>query len=74
MRYKDSTYANIGKICNSLRAENSSLLPAFHAITGCDTTSFFYQRGKTIPFRTAMKKGKLNLLESLGSNLPESYR
>lgn len=33
-------------IANSLGADKASALPMFHALTGCDTVSFFARRGK----------------------------
>lgn len=36
----------INAICNHLGEPRSSALPAFHAFTGCDTTSSFLGRGK----------------------------
>ena len=42
-------------------------LPKFHALTGCDTTAYFYFRGKTKPWERASKVlGGLKLIDQLG--------
>lgn len=43
---KTLTYLPVHSIAESLGEEKSSALPMFHALTGCDTVSFFYGRGK----------------------------
>ena len=40
------SYININTICVSLGEARSRSLPVFHALTGCDTTSSFYGKGK----------------------------
>ena len=37
---------SINHICDSLGVDKCVALPAFHAFTGCDTTSQFYGKGK----------------------------
>ena len=41
----------------------------FHAISGCDTTSYFYRAGKTTPFRKAVDENKMHLISSLGNDI-----
>ena len=61
MQYEHTadTYADINMINMYLGANIVSYLPHYHALSGCDTTSFFYNRGK-IP---TLKKIVLNLLK-----------
>ena len=40
------SYININTICVSLGEARSRSLPVFHALTGCDTTSSCYGKGK----------------------------
>ncbi len=43
---KTFSYLSINHLCLSLGEQKSCSLPLFHAITGCDTTSAFYGKGK----------------------------
>ena len=46
------------------------LLPAFHSITGCDTTSYFFRAGKCRIFKKVVKEEwKLGLLGSFGQKV-----
>ena len=45
-KYGNEKYANIGTICAYFGEEICLSLPGFHAITGSDTTSYFYRIGK----------------------------
>ena len=64
--YQNNTFSNLRKVADALG--NSALyLPKFHALTGCDTTSYFYFRGKTKPWeRTLKAPGSLKLIDALG--------
>ena len=42
------------------------LLPQFHALTGCDTTSYFFRVGKKTPFKKAVGSEMLYLNCELG--------
>ena len=46
MKYDHDKYAKIDAICKFLGGDLCSSLPAIHALSGCDTTSFFYRVGK----------------------------
>ena len=39
-------HIHINAVCNYLGKEKSTVLPAFHSFTGCDTTSSFFGKGK----------------------------
>ena len=43
---KNSTYYNINSISSSFGSEKCKGLPFFHAMTGCDSTSYFFNQGK----------------------------
>ena len=44
---KNFTYFHVNHICNTLGKDKSEALPVFHSLTGCDTASSFFMRGKT---------------------------
>ena len=44
---KHFRYTAAHAIASSLGADKSRVLPAFHAVTDCDTVSFFGWKGKT---------------------------
>ena len=65
--YDAEKYADVGAICDFLEEDVCLALPAFHTITGCDTTSYFYRAGKLRVFKKVnADKTKLNLLDALG--------
>lgn len=51
--FKNNTlrYVNVNQIFNTLGEDLCRALPGFHAFTGCDTTSSFFNKGKLVPFR-----------------------
>ena len=53
-------YIPVHTIAAHLGPAKSSALPAFHALTGCDTTSSFFGKGKKLPRQCGMPF--LNLL------------
>ena len=68
LKYETDKYADIGAICDYFGKNIALLLPVFHSITGCDTTSYFFRAGKckqencerrmeTWPIDISMKKG-----------------
>ncbi len=66
LKYDAEKYADTGVICDSFGSDICSVCSAFHAITGCDTTSYFYRTGKLRIFKKVLAdKTKLGLLESL---------
>ena len=69
LKYDTNSYANIGTVCKYLGNTVSRNILQYHAITGCDTTSFFYRIGKISPFKEVLKKSScLGLIECLGKN------
>ena len=50
--------------------EICAILPAFHAFTGCDTTSSFVRRGKTGPLKLLLKnQNHLEVFKELGKSI-----
>ena len=69
LKYDTNSYANIGTVCKYLGNTVSRNILQYHAITGCDTTSFFYRIEKISPFKEILKKPSyLGLIECLGIN------
>ena len=61
-------YADLRCIADSL-GDSACYLPQFHSLTGCDTTSLFYFRGRTKPWDRAMKSpGAFQLIKDLGNS------
>ena len=67
MKHQKDKFADINNIVQKLGTSNSLLLPQFHAISGCDITSFFFYKRRKIPFKKAHSSGLLSLLDTLGS-------
>ena len=58
--------------CEFFGQELCRALPAFHAISGCDTTSYFFRAGKVRVFKKLIgNPKKCALLNSLGKGLSE---
>lgn len=57
-------YFNIGEIYENLPAGSVSALLPFHALTGCDTTSFIYNHSKKAAWKVFLQHHKL--LSSIG--------
>ena len=65
--YQSNTFADLQKFAESLGSA-AMHLPTFHSLTGCDTTSYFYFRGKTAPWERAIKSTlSFELIEDLGN-------
>ena len=67
MQIDHNKYVNVGKIAQLLDESTCLQLPAFHSLTGCDTTSYFYRSSKISVFEKARKNKSLHLLEQLGN-------
>ena len=67
MKYDHNKYADISEICKFLGPKICGVLPAVHALTGCDTTSYFFKVGKVKVLKKLMKaERKADLLTDLG--------
>ena len=67
IKHGGGKYADVEEMCRNIGWDNSQLLMNYHAISGCDTTSYFFRAGKLNPFRKALEKNKLYLISNLGN-------
>ena len=65
MKIDTERFVNIKTIAENLPEDAINCLPAYHSITGCDTTSYPFGVGKVRPWTKALKKKKIKLLEDL---------
>ena len=66
-KYDTEKYADVSAICDFLGKDTCLACPSFHALTGCDTASYFYRTGKLRTFKKVLAdKTWLILLKSLG--------
>jgi len=56
----------ISKVCKSYGKVICDVLPSYHSITRCDTTSYPYKVGKVTPFKKIVAQGKFTSLNSVG--------
>ncbi len=68
MRIDKEKYVYVNNVCNHYGSEVCKALPAYHSITGCDTTSFPFNVGKVKPFKNMVKESNAKLLFKLGEN------
>ena len=69
MKVDHNKYVDIEKIVRHIGIEIASYLPQLHALTGCNTTSFFYRTGKIKVLRKCIKNGtQVGILSCLGKN------
>ena len=66
MRIDKERFIDISKIYEFYGSDVCSALPAFHSLTGCDTTSYPFSCGKIKPFKKMIKLKKFNLIEDFG--------
>ena len=57
LKYETDKYADIGAICDYFGKNIALTLPAFHSITGCDTTSYFLRAVKMQNFQESCERG-----------------
>ena len=65
----DDRYASVKKVVEYFGDDVCKVLPAYHSITGCDTTSFPYGVGKIQPLKKMRHKGKVHLLTEMGKSI-----
>ena len=66
MKYDYEMFADIDLIVKFLCTTICGILPAFHSITGCDTTSYFLRAGKVRVFINMLKSpNSCKLLQAL---------
>ena len=66
MKTARDSFVEISKISSHYREAACNILPAFHSITGCDTTSYPYNVGKVKPFKMMISKDNSSNLNSFG--------
>ena len=66
MKTARDSFVEISKISSHYGEAVCNILPAFHSITGCDTTSYPYNVGKIKPFKKMISKDKSSYLNSFG--------
>ncbi len=66
MKVSHESFLNISLICDKISLEACNILPAFHSITGCDTTSFPFIARKVFPWKKLMKIRSFDLLSTIG--------
>ena len=67
MKISDKRFIKISTIVNYLGLSISLVLPQYHVITGCDTTSYFYGIGKIKPLKKLMQaESKVSYITRLG--------
>ena len=69
MKIGHERFVNIESICAKIGTEAGAILPAYHSITGCDTTSFPFGIGKLKPWKKIVKLKSYSLLSNFGSTL-----
>ncbi|KAG1675715.1 hypothetical protein GQR58_014542 [Nymphon striatum] len=69
MKIGHERFVNIESICAKIGTEACAILPAYHSITGCDTTSFPFGIGKLKPWKKMIKLKCYSLLNNFGSTL-----
>ncbi len=70
MNIDQESFVNINAICSHIGSEACNILPAFHSITGCDTTSFPFRVGKVAPWKKLVKTRSYDLLSTFGTRVP----
>ena len=65
----DHRYVSVNKLTTHFGDELCEVLPAYHSITGCDTTSFPFRIGKIKPIKKMVKWEKSYLLSELGRSV-----
>ena len=68
MLYDNDNYADIKQITSHLGNDISLSLPQFHSVTGCDTTSYFFNHGKVSIFKKILSNPfHVELIKEIGS-------
>eukprot|EP00794_Sanderia_malayensis_P016276 gene16276-biopygen13830 len=67
LKYDNDKFVDIGGICDAIGPDMCNVLPAIHALSGCDTTSYFFKVGKVKVLKKLLNAPeKCRLLEGLG--------
>ena len=70
MKIDHEKYVNVDRLVKYYGTDLCSVLPQFHAITGCDTTAYKFRVGKVNTFKKIVKNEKLRLfLHNVGKEV-----
>ena len=58
MNIAKKRYLDIGHFCNAYGKEMCDVLPGYHSVTGCDTTSYPFKVGKIKPLKKMKSQDK----------------
>ena len=64
MKIDHQNFVNIAAISDHISSEACNILPDFHSITGCDTTSFPFRFGIVASWKKLMKMRLFDLLST----------
>ena len=67
MNIDSERYVNFNTIQDHFGELVCNILPAYHSLIGCDTTSYAAKRGKVRPLNKLIKRKREELLETFGS-------
>ena len=69
MKYDINKYASINKLYEYYGPSVCANISKYHALTGCDTTSYFFNVGKTSPFEKMLENSEsLDWISELGTS------
>ena len=74
MKTNPGSFVDIEKNCNVFGNGICHVLPGFHSITGCDTTSYPFGVGKMSCFKKMRCLSKMHLLQDVRKNIDSFKR
>ena len=74
MKTNPRSFVDIEKNCNVFGNGICQVLPGFHSITGCDTTSYPFGVGKMSCFKKMRCLSKIHLLQDVRKNIDSFKR
>ena len=74
MKTNPGIFSDIKIICNFFGNGICQILPGFHSITRCDTTSYPFGVGKICTFKKMRRLSKMYLLQDVGKNIDSFKR
>ena len=74
MKTNPGSFVDIEKNCNVFGNGIFQVLPGFHSITGCDTTSYPFGVGKMSCFKKMRCLSKMHLLQGVRKNIDSFKR
>ena len=74
MKTNPGIFIDIKTIFNFFGNRICQILPRFHTITGCDTTSYLFDVGKISPLKKMRRLSKMHLLQDVRKNIDSFKR